>query len=115
MQPSPEAILTANPRYWTWKAIATDASLIVLAIVSAYLQYVAYPALMASTPYNETSISLNVSFLTYQYYAVRCGPQFCQNLSGVPALDFFQLFVLILVAVNILRFRSYSNAKAEHR
>ena len=60
-------------RYWSTKFVLINVTLILLAIIAAYLQYVAYPALMtAPTPANggngfgETNVVLNLSFLTFQ-------------------------------------------------
>jgi hypothetical protein len=95
-------------RYWTRKAIATDATLILLALISAYLEFVSYPAMLYS--FGERDVKLSISFLAFQYASTRC-IETCEQLSGPPVLDFFQVFVLILAIVNVLRYRSYRKNK----
>src|ERR1700730_14813583 len=94
------------PGYWSAKFALVNAIILILALVAAYLQYVAYPSLLSSSPsaggYGETSIVLSLSLLTFQINAVgNCGSSSCE-LRGVPAFDFFQAMIYLLIIVNIV-------------
>lgn len=109
-----EQISTVKQRYWSLKFAITNLILVFLAAIAAYLEYVAYPALMTqvnnfsggSGPFGfgETIRSLKLSFLTYQYNVTRCYPAPCTSLAGLPSFDFFQMFILAIVIINIVHF-----------
>ena len=96
-------------KYWSTKFILINISLILLAIIAGYLQYVAYPALMtAPTPANggngfgESNVILNLSFLTFQLNATgSCSNAPCM-LKGVPAFDFCQAMIYLVIVVNLV-------------
>jgi hypothetical protein len=95
-----------DPGYWSAKFVLVNIIILLLALVAAYLQYVAYPSLLSSSPssggYGETNIVLNLSFLTFQINAVgSCGGSSCE-LRGVPAFDFFQAMIYLLIIVNVV-------------
>ncbi len=73
-----------------------------LALVAAYLEYSVYPAIMNQS-FGETGILLRLSPLTFRLDGTRCY-QTCQTLVGIPSLDFFQIFLIALVAVNLAHF-----------
>ena len=87
-------------RYWDGKFVALNLILLFLAAIAAYLEYVAYTAIMTQT-YGETGLSLQLSFLTFRWNAVSCLHGSCGQVPGVQALDFFQIFVIALILVNI--------------
>ena len=74
-----------------------------LAIISGYLEYVVYPSIISSN-FGETNVRLNLSFLSFRFYATRCEGGFCPRLAGVPAFDFFQLFVYLIILYNAVKF-----------
>ncbi len=78
----------------------TVAILALLALIAAYLQYVYYPSVLLSGQFGETNISLHLSFLTFQIDATR-GSEF---VPGIPSLDFFQVFVIAAVLLNLSRY-----------
>jgi len=96
-------------RYWSTKFVLINVTLILLAVVAAYLQYIAYPALMtAPTPANggngfgETNVVLNLSFLTFQLNSTgSCSNSPCL-LKGVPAFDFCQAMIYLVIVVNLV-------------
>jgi hypothetical protein len=97
-----------DPGYWNAKFILINIIILILAIVAAYLQFVAYPALLtapqSSGGYGETNVVLNLSFLTFRIDATAdCGGSTCQ-LKGVPAFDFFQAMIYLLIIVNVVHF-----------
>ncbi len=99
-------------RYWDAKFLAINSILILIIAVAAYLQYGLYPSLMSSSGYGESNLTLVLSFLTYRFDFNRCaatcpGPR----LSGVPALDFVQIFVIVLVLVHISHFLAFRRVK----
>ena len=89
--------------FWTTKQIVFDFFLMVFATIAAYLQYYFYPLIISGpSGFSETNITLKFSFLTFQYISTRCTNFSCARLVGIPAFDFFQAIVLILVAFNLL-------------
>ena len=98
----------AISRFWTGKQVATNVVILALASLAAYLQYYLYPLVMArplgSFGFGETNISLKFSFLTFQYIATRCVGGTCKPLTGVPAFDFFQAMIALLIFVNVLQY-----------
>src|SRR5579872_5536225 len=103
--------LVRRERYWSRKFILTNVVLLVLAAVTGYLQYVAYPALMTSplppngNGFGETNVVLILSFLTFQLSAVNsnCASSVCP-VKGVPAFDFFQALIYLTILINLVRF-----------
>ena len=95
-------------RFWTGKQVVTNAVILALASLAAYLQYYLYPLVMArplsSFGFGETNISLKFSILTFQYIATRCVGGTCKPLTGIPAFDFFQALIVLLIFVNVLQF-----------
>lgn len=90
---------SANGRIsWTSRIFLTNIVLIIAAILSAYLEYVAYRKDLVSEL--ETHIGLRLSFLTYQYDAIRGSTQ----IIGLPAFDFFQAIVYLAIIINIWHF-----------
>jgi hypothetical protein len=98
--------------------------LVVIAAVVAYLEYDAYPTIMAGHPFYESDITLHLAPFTYAYNAIRCvrgTPTTVANCSelggtiqtihGIPALDFFQLFVVIIVLANIYHIWTWSKRR----
>lgn len=82
----------------------TSLVLAVLALLSVYLEYVVYPSIMSSQ-YGETEIQLHLSILTYWFSAKNCVvSSSCLNIPGVPAFDFVQLFLLLLVLTLVYHF-----------
>lgn len=88
------------------KLIATNIVLIIVAVIAAYLQYVAYRQDMVSEL--ETNIVLKLSFLTYQYDAVRGST----HIIGLPAFDFFQAIVYLAIIFNAWYFITASKNKS---
>jgi hypothetical protein len=86
-------------RYWSIGFSVLNAILVVLAGAAAYLEYSVYPTIMTQS-FGETGPSLHLSILTFQWDATRC-QQVCSSIPGVLALDFFQVFVIALVLVNL--------------
>ena len=93
-------------RYWDSRFLATNGILLLMAAVAAYLEYSVYPVIITQT-YGETNPSLVLSFLTFRWNATNCRNVPCVRLQGLPALDFFQIFILALVFVNLLHFLGY--------
>jgi len=108
--------LDSNPikdsGYWTPKFVVLNITILFLAIVAGYLQYVAYPALLSAPMitsggngpfgFGETNVVLNLSFLTFQINAVgNCSGNSCE-LRGVPAFDFCQAMVYLVIIVNVI-------------
>jgi len=101
----------AGPPFWTARQIATNLIILALAGVAGYLQYYLYPLIMSRPPYpftalgfGETNISIKFSILTFQYTATRCMGTSCAKLAGIPAFDFFQVIIIILVFANVLHY-----------
>jgi len=99
----------ATRKYWTTNFIFTNVVLLLMAILAGYLEYVAYPALMSNpsfpygTGFGETNVVLNLSFLTYSFTATNtatCGTANCL-LKGVPAFDFCQALVYLVILINL--------------
>jgi hypothetical protein len=98
-------------KYWSGKFIFTNLIILLLATLAGYLQYIAYPALMTSaTPpvgsgFGETNVVLTISFLTFQFSATNPN---CTNpgcvLKGVPAFDFCQALLYLVILVNLVHF-----------
>ena len=106
---------SGEQRYWNPRFILLNVTLFLLAIASAYLEYVAYPALMIA-PYNpidpsagfgEHNVVLKLSFLTFQYFSTSRSGQY---LVGVPAFDFFQAFVYVIIIVNLVHFWNFKKS-----
>ena len=96
----------ADPKYWNAKFVLINLTVVILAIIAGYLQYVAYPAVLsasvASGGYGESNVVLNLSFLTFQINAVgNCSGTNCE-LRGVPAFDFCQAMIFLLIIVNLV-------------
>ena len=94
-----------SPRYWDGKFVATNAILLLLSAIAAYLQYSVYPAIITQE-YGETNVALHISLLTYSWSATKCIGGICARLAGLWALDFFQIFILAVFLLNISRFIS---------
>jgi len=101
----------AGSRFWTARQIATNLIILALASVAGYLQYYLYPLIMsrplnslAGLGFGETNNSLKFSILTFQYTATRCMGTSCARLVGIPAFDFFQVMIIILIFANVLHF-----------
>ena len=92
--------------YWNGKFVLINVTLVLLAIVAGYLQYVSYPAVISapvsSGGYGESNPVLVLSFLTFQINAVgNCLGGSCL-LRGVQAFDFCQAMIYLLIVVNIV-------------
>jgi len=98
----PNAPTSSTRRYWDGRFILVNLILMALALVAAYLEYSVYPAIMNQS-FGETGILLRLSPLTFRLDGTRCY-QTCQTLVGIPSLDFFQIFLIALVAVNLAHF-----------
>jgi len=91
--------------------VLTNLIILLLALVAGYLQYVAYPALMTApappngTGFGETNVVLSLSFLTFQFSATspNCLGSPC-TIRGVPAFDFCQALIYLVVLINLVRF-----------
>ena len=90
-------------KFFGIRLVMVDTILGALALIAGYLQYVVYPSIISNN-FGETSVNLNLSFLTFRYYATRCDGGYCPRLAGVPAFDFFQLFVYLLMLYTAIRF-----------
>ena len=99
----------ATHKFWDLRFVITTVLLILIALIAAYLQYALYPSIIENPPFLESNISIHFSVLTYSYNAFRCVgvqvpvdqcPSSVQHIIGVPAFDFFQLFVIILILAN---------------
>ena len=93
---------TAAQKYWDGRFVIINAILLLLALVAGYLEYSVYPAIMSQN-FGETGILLRLSPLTFRLDGTRCF-QSCQSLVGIPSLDFFQIFVIALVVINLAHF-----------
>jgi hypothetical protein len=100
--------------YWDGRFVITNIFLILMALLAAYLEYSLYPTIMVGHPFYETNITLHLSFFTYSYDATRCvfgvpttvancqaAGGTLQNIVGVPAFDFLQLFLAIVILANL--------------
>ena len=85
--------------------------LLLLAAIAAYLEYSVYPAIMTQS-FGETGLSLQLSVLTFRWNAVSCISGNCKQIPGVQALDFFQIFVLALVLVNLSHYLGQRKRRA---
>jgi len=94
---------TLDSGYWDGKFVALNVILLFLAAIAAYLEYSVYPAIMVQT-FGETKPTLQISVLTFRWNAVSCTHSPCSAVPGVQALDFFQIFVLAVVLVNLSHF-----------
>lgn len=97
----------AHSSFWTGKHVATNVILVILAFVAAYLQFDVYPRIMSATGgygFGEKDVALKLSFLTFQYTATRCTYTSCVTQIGVPAFDFFQAIILVVVITNLVHF-----------
>jgi hypothetical protein len=103
---------TATPKgskYWSLKFNLVNVTIALLASIAGYLQYVAYPALMTApipsnggTGFGESNVVLNLTFLTFQLNATgTCGNSPCL-LKGVPAFDFCQGLIYLLILINLV-------------
>jgi NADH:ubiquinone oxidoreductase subunit 2 (subunit N) len=100
---------TVREAYWNKKFIATTIVIILLAVLTAYLQYAVYPSIMQNQ-FGETQVSVHLSILTYTIDAFRCiTSESCVNVRGLPAFDFAQLFVIVLVAMQIYHYIARRN------
>ncbi len=88
--------------------VITNVVFLLLALVTAYLEYVVYSSVISGDfpNFGEHNVSLNLSVLTFQYDATRCygSSTNCPRLQGVQSLDFFQIFVLAIVFYNLVHF-----------
>ena len=96
-------------RYWDGRFVALNLIVLLLAAVAAYLEYSVYPSIMTGT-YGEINPSLHLSVLTFTWDAVKCS-QSCVTIPGLPALDFFQIFILIVILFNLSHLRRPKNAQ----
>lgn len=85
------------------KMVVTNLVLGLLALISGVLEYVVYQTII-SNDFGETNVSLKLSFLSFRYFATRCIGGYCTRLAGVPAFDFFQLFIYLIIVYNVLKF-----------
>ncbi|MDG6907463.1 MAG: hypothetical protein JRN20_16950 [Nitrososphaerota archaeon] len=90
-------------KFFGIKLVAVDSLLGLFAIIAGYLEYVLYPSVIAND-FGESNIALKLSFLTFRYYATRCEGGYCARLAGVPAFDFFQLFIYLIVFYTVFKF-----------
>ena len=106
-----EAFQVVREKYWSGRFILTNLVIVLLAIMAGYLQYVAYPALMTGSSlsgagFGETNVVLSLSFLTFQFSATdpnsNCASSGCV-LKGVPAFDFCQALIYLLILVDLVR------------
>lgn len=93
---------TLSRSFWTGKHTATTIILGILALIVAYLQYFLYPALMTGPEFGLKNVTINFSFLTFQYSVTRCEYSSCVRQVGVPAFDIFQAIILITVVMNMV-------------
>lgn len=108
--------------YWDGRFSFTIVILILIALLAGYLQYSYYPAIMAKPPFLEWNITLHLSPFSYAYNATRCvGIQdtastcplsSVQNIIGVPAFDFFQLFVAIVILASLYHLWTYNKKRS---
>jgi len=94
-------------RFWDIKYIFTNFVLIVIAAIAAVYQYIVYANVITQDPFYETNLHLSLSFLTYQYTATRNG----QLLVSPPALDFFQIFLIVAIVYNGLHIYYFKKKK----
>ncbi len=99
--------------YWDTRFAFTNAILLLIALIAAYLEYDVYPTIMGKSPFYETNITLHLSIFTYMYDSTRCtlSDTTVANCSaaggtvvhivGVPAFDFFQLMIAMIILANI--------------
>ncbi len=97
------SVQESQRQFFGLRLVMVDIILGALALIAGYLQYVVYPSII-SNDFGETGLSLKLSFLTFRYYASRCDGGYCPRLAGVPAFDFFQLFVYLLILYTTIRF-----------
>jgi len=98
-----------SSKFWSMKFVGLNLILILLAVIAGYLQYVAYPALMTAPTlanggngFGESNVVLNLSFLTFQLNATgTCSNSPCL-LKGVPAFDFCQAMIYLVIVVNLV-------------
>ena len=101
---SVESETSSGFSFWTGKHTASTVILIIFALVAAYLQYSLYPKLMTSTGgsgFGLKNVTVKLSFLTFQYSATRCTYSSCVRQVGVPAFDFFQAIIIIILVMNL--------------
>jgi hypothetical protein len=94
---SPVSSVRRSP-YWEARYVVLNAGLVVVALIAAYLEYSVYPLIMSQS-FGE-SPSLQLSLLTFQWNATRSG----LLIPGVASLDFFQIFAISLIGINIWHF-----------
>ena len=92
--------ISGKARYWDGKFVATNIILLLIAAIAAYLEYSVYPAIMTQS-FGETGLSLQLSALIFRWNAISCIYGSCKQILGVQALDFFQIFVLAIIFVNL--------------
>ncbi len=107
----PGTMTSVREKYWSGKYVLTNVIILLIAAIAGYLQYVAYPALMTAPPppngngFGETNVVLGLSFLTFQFSATNPN---CLNpgciLKGVPAFDFCQALVYLVILINLIHF-----------
>ena len=101
-----EASTLENPdaeriRFWNGSFVALDFILVIIAVLAMYLQYVVYPSIITNT-YGESDLSLHLSLLTFSWNAMKCyALAACASIQGVSALDFFQVFLVVIALANI--------------
>lgn len=105
----PRVMASGSSPFWDGKFFATCLVIGLLALVSAYLEYIFYPSIMKGPQFGDTQIVPHLSILTFWFSAYRCvAPSFCSTIQGVPSFDFAQLFIIVLVLVvlqRVLRYR----------
>lgn len=105
MESKSTASRPASAHFWTGKHTASTVILSIFALIAAYLQYSVYPTIMSATNgygFGLKNVSLKLSFLTFQYSTTKCTYVSCVRQVGVPAFDFFQAIVLVIVMMNAL-------------
>jgi hypothetical protein len=95
--------------YWDRRFSLSTIVLALLALLAAYLQYSVYPSIMANQ-FGETNVTIHLSFFTYTLDAQRClGFSSCAQITGLPSFDFAQLFIALLILMQIFHFVKLRN------
>ncbi|MGI0078791.1 MAG: hypothetical protein ACRECH_04135 [Nitrososphaerales archaeon] len=92
-----ESSTSSRKGFWDPRFVLTIGILSFLALIAAYLQYLYYPSVLLSNQFGETNVSVHLSFLTFQVNATRG----VEVVPGIPSLDFFQFFVIVIILVSL--------------
>lgn len=95
-------------KYWDSKFIVLNLIIILVLAIAAYFEFYYYPSIMLGQNYGESNLTLVLGFLTYRYDFNRCsltcpGPR----LTGVSALDFIQVLLIVLVVIHVAHYLGY--------